>query len=396
MQYPRIGICILGMWILHFQWVSGANPKDVVVNEIAWMGTQASHDDEWIELYNNTETAISLSGWSLVSADGIPSISLSGTIPGHGYFLLERTADSTVSDIPADKIYTGALEDAGERLQLKDPTGQVIDEVDCSSGWFAGSKTTRATMERLHPLLDGSRASSWGTNNGSKRNGLDAGSNPINGTPKSQNSVFDIGLPVTLSNFYASISCQGVTLHWQMESEVGILGFHVFRASQENGPYEPLTTLPILPQEQAPFPKHYTFLDRHVEEGRAYWYKLFLLREENQDTAISVLYVLFSLPETGKVSQFSISNFPNPFNPETSIVYTVPEEMSGEKIRVVIYDLLGKCVKVLVDQIHFPREYFVQWRGEDDQENPVPSGTYFCVIESQQERLAIQKMTKIH
>jgi len=251
-------------------------------------------------------------------------------------------------------------------------------------------------MERLHPLLDGSHASSWGTNNGVTRNGLDAGSNPINGTPKARNSVFDIGLPVTLSNFYASTSSEGITLHWQMESEVGIFGFHVLRSSFENGPYDTLTSFPILIQKQASFPKSYTFFDRTAEPGNGYWYKLFLLREENSDTACFLLYVQFALPEIGKISQLSISNFPNPFNPMTSIAYAIPEEMHGERIRVMIYDLLGKCVKRLADQIHSAGEYFVQWKGEDDQGVAVPSGIYFCVIESENQVLAVYRMTKMH
>ena len=37
-----------------------AAPLDVVVSEIAWMGTDASPTDEWIELYNNTAAA---AGW---------------------------------------------------------------------------------------------------------------------------------------------------------------------------------------------------------------------------------------------------------------------------------------------------------------------------------------------
>ncbi|PIP24309.1 MAG: hypothetical protein COX35_01265, partial [Candidatus Nealsonbacteria bacterium CG23_combo_of_CG06-09_8_20_14_all_37_18] len=37
-----------------------ANPLDVVINEIAWMGTVNLANDEWIELYNNAESPISL------------------------------------------------------------------------------------------------------------------------------------------------------------------------------------------------------------------------------------------------------------------------------------------------------------------------------------------------
>ena len=45
---------------------------------------------EWIELYNNTGSAVDLTGWTLKATDGTPDIALQGTIPAHGYFLLER------------------------------------------------------------------------------------------------------------------------------------------------------------------------------------------------------------------------------------------------------------------------------------------------------------------
>jgi len=161
------------------------------------MGTQASANDEWIELYNTTNQPINLTGWKLEAADGTPSITLSGTIPAQGFFLLERTIDSTVSNIPADQIYTGALEDGGEELILKDATGATIDTAnddgnpatDHGGGWPAGNKDSRSTMERINPLAPDSDTN-WCTNTGVIRNGLDAGTppNPINGTPKAQNS----------------------------------------------------------------------------------------------------------------------------------------------------------------------------------------------------------------
>ena len=77
---------------------------DVVINEVAWMGTAANAADEWIELYNITAQNIDLTGWTLKSADTSPNITLSGSIPAHGFFLLERTNDTTVSDITADQI----------------------------------------------------------------------------------------------------------------------------------------------------------------------------------------------------------------------------------------------------------------------------------------------------
>jgi hypothetical protein len=95
-----------------------AGPSPVVINEIAWAGTPASQYDEWIELYNNADRDIDLRGWLLSAADGTPSIQLSGVIPAHGFYLLERTDDTAVINVAADQVYAGALENSGETLYL--------------------------------------------------------------------------------------------------------------------------------------------------------------------------------------------------------------------------------------------------------------------------------------
>ncbi len=171
---------------------SPALPGSVVINEIAWMGTAADYNDEWIELYNTTDQSIDLTGWTLVADDGSPSINLSGVIPARGYFLLERSDDDTVSDIPADQIYTGALgnDPGAETLRLKDTTNQVIDTANADGGaWPAGDNDTKQTMERIDPWAPDTD-DNWATNDGITRNGLDANGNPINGTPKATNSAY--------------------------------------------------------------------------------------------------------------------------------------------------------------------------------------------------------------
>jgi len=153
-----------------------ANSLDVVINEIAWMGTLTSANDEWIELYDNTSSPIDLSGWTLKAEDDSPSIALKGTIPALGYFLLERTDDETVAEVKADQIYTGALENTGEKLELRDNNNFLVDIIDCSSGWFGGDNATKQTMERKNLKTNGSIAENW-------QNSQSAG-----GTPKAPNS----------------------------------------------------------------------------------------------------------------------------------------------------------------------------------------------------------------
>ncbi len=164
----------------------------VVINEVAWGGTGPSplDADEWIELYNPTANAVNLSGWTLVSGDGSPNIALVGTIPAHGYFLLERTDDTTVDDIPADQIYTGALGNAGETLTLRDAGGSAVDTANGDGGeWPAGTASPNyQSMERIDCTLPDSDAN-WASNDMVTRNGHNAQGGPINGTPKARNSA---------------------------------------------------------------------------------------------------------------------------------------------------------------------------------------------------------------
>jgi len=160
---------------------------DVVINEIAWMGTKGGYHDEWMELFNNLDSEINLSGWRLISQDGSPDINLSGIIPAQGYFLLERTDESSISDIQASQIYAGSLNNNGEYLKLIDGRDNLIDEVDCANGWFAGDNDSKASMERSDSLIDGN-PDNWHTNEGQIISGLDKEGNPIIGTPKQENS----------------------------------------------------------------------------------------------------------------------------------------------------------------------------------------------------------------
>ncbi len=166
--------------------VAQAPAMSVIINEIAWSGTQANANAEWIELYNPGAVDVNLTGWSLQAIDGTPNITLSGTIVAGGYYLLERTADTTVSDIAADLIYTGALSNTVEVLELRDNTNTIVDTANQGgTAWYAGDVANSYSMERTGVVADGPTA--WVTNVGIVRNGLDANGNPINGTPRQQN-----------------------------------------------------------------------------------------------------------------------------------------------------------------------------------------------------------------
>jgi len=150
--------------------------KIIVINEIAWMGTQEQWQNEWVELYNPTDSPISIDKWILKAKDDSPRIGLSGRIGALSYFLLERTDDTTIPEIPAHQIYKGGLNNEGEHLVLVNNFGKIVDEIDCTLGWFGGSNETKKTMERINPLLFGSDMDNWKT------------SQKAGGTPGEENS----------------------------------------------------------------------------------------------------------------------------------------------------------------------------------------------------------------
>ncbi len=189
-------------------------PGEVVINEVAWAGTSVSTTaDEWIELYNTTDNLITLTGWRLRGKT--LNAALSGTIPAKGYYMIERTDDSTISDIPADwmgSFGSSGLPNAGDMLTLTDSISNVIDTANGDGGgWPAGTAGPNYySMERIDPLAADTSAN-WASNDGIIRNGHGANGNAINGTPQARNSAASANLGLVKSGPGMSLTNQDIS-----------------------------------------------------------------------------------------------------------------------------------------------------------------------------------------
>jgi len=141
----------------------------VFINEVAWMGTSNSSNDEWIELKNIWGIPVKLSGWQLLDKDRQIKIIFSENdiIPAGGYYLLERTDDSSMPEAKADLIYTGALGNTDEALYLFDNQCNLEDEVLANPNWPAGDNSLKKPMARLDVLDWYSGVSTPGSDNSS-------------------------------------------------------------------------------------------------------------------------------------------------------------------------------------------------------------------------------------
>lgn len=73
------------------------------------------------------------------------------------------------------------------------------------------------------------------------------------------------------------------------------------------------------------------------------------------------------------------NNYPNPFNPETTISFSIASEA---KVELNIYNVKGQKVKTLVDSKLIPGKYRFVWDGKDNNNKSVSSGVYFTRVEA--------------
>ncbi|GEM_PF-2211077 len=81
------------------------------------------------------------------------------------------------------------------------------------------------------------------------------------------------------------------------------------------------------------------------------------------------------IPEEFKLTQ----NFPNPFNPVTTIQYQLPQDA---RVQLVIYNQLGQQVKTLVDEEQAAGYYRIEWNATNDAGMPVSSGMYIYRLQT--------------
>jgi len=87
-----------------------------------------------------------------------------------------------------------------------------------------------------------------------------------------------------------------------------------------------------------------------------------------------------SIPDDGLHDwAYAEHNTPNPFNPLTTVNYGVPDP--GGRVRLAIYDLAGRRVRLLLDEEKAPGDYAAIWRGRDDAGRELGSGVYFYRLE---------------
>ena len=175
-----------------------------------------------------------------------------------------------------------------------------------------------------------------------------------------------IPVPVELTSFSAAAEGNKVILYWTTASETNNSGFSIERKCI-NSEYSEIGFVRGFGTTTEP--ESYSFTDANVLSGK-YTYRLKQIDFDGSYEYSPRVEVEVTAPFEFVLEQ----NFPNPFNPATTIRYSLPKT---SKVQIKIFDVLGSEIGTLINEEKPAGTYELTWKAAD-----LPSGVYFYQIKA--------------
>ncbi len=183
--------------------------------------------------------------------------------------------------------------------------------------------------------------------------------------PRAERVYSDLVFHLPVTGVRARPEATGVRLTWET-ADPHTERFIVER-STDGRTFTPVGEVLPTPPERRNLQGHtYSFNDADVAD-QVVFYRIRQRFESGSERLSGAIKLGLGRPEPEAV--LLVGNFPNPFNPTTTITYEVRE---AQPVNVSVWDLSGQLVAVLVDRLQQPGDYRVPFEARD-----LPSGTYF-------------------
>jgi hypothetical protein len=186
-------------------------------------------------------------------------------------------------------------------------------------------------------------------------------------TPSDSGYSVDNLSPSVPTGFMAKLNDLGqVELTWNMNSEEDLNYYSIYRGT--NTYFNP-SQLPLFNTIDT------FFVDIGQGDIPKYYYGISATDFNGQKSEISEPVEVSFIPQKFSLKQ----NYPNPFNPITTILFDLPEQ---SHITIVIYDMLGRQVRTLINQTQEGGFKSVIWNSTNDYGKPVSAGVYLYQIQA--------------
>ncbi len=115
------------------------------------------------------------------------------------------------------------------------------------------------------------------------------------------------------------------------------------------------------------------------------WYMLTVTISDNDINYVEeTIYPVYNHDSAVFFNQNSIHNYPNPFNPETTIVFNIKK---AGQVKIDIFNIKGQMITSLSDRFFFAGQHKIVWTGEDSNNEAVPSGIYLIRLSTASEKI---------
>ena len=172
---------------LHELRIIPSKTSEVVINEVNYDSYPGSNSGDWVEIYNNSDSDISLAGWKIKDSDDdhIFEFDQQSVLKKDSYLIVCNDTSAFVTIYENIDNYVGDLSfnlgNGGDIIRIYNDYDSLIDfiQYDLQSPWPTAAAGNGATLELLNPYYDNVQAENW-----------QASVN--NGTPGQINSVYTI------------------------------------------------------------------------------------------------------------------------------------------------------------------------------------------------------------
>ena len=355
------------------------NERRLIISEYADTTGTGNYVYEFVEIYNEKEVNYDVSGFILKQDNTLLTFTIpeETVIPSKGFLIVGRNASKTSFEtfwnktLGTNVVYINSGDkmpqiNGLEVFLLQDDAGITIDPND--GGNYSAVAIPSSGGKRVYRLNQGNNPSDWRLDWSSKA------------TPGSLDN--DQALPVELDGFHGSVIGDDVYLQWKTVTEINNYGFEIERSQKQEARSEKWEKVAFVEGHgNSNSVKEYSFTDdisqllsfsdnltlryrlKQIDNDGSYSYSNEIIVETLHATSLPTEYTLFN-------------NYPNPFNPVTTIRFGLPKDI---KVVLEVYNILGEKIATLLNKEITAGYHEVTFNGTE-----MPGGVYLYKLSTEE------------